>query len=570
MIVQELSQLQQQTQMDVLRAGAAGEARDPHWRRWLVLCAAALAIGCGLLIYAETMAFYWDEGFHVLAAQLIGRGSRPYLDFFFPQPPLNTYWNAAWMRVFGESWRVVHAAAAIATGTAVLFAADFVYRTFPFPAWRLAAGLTTVLCFGLNTLVVTYATVGQAYSLCLLLIVVAFRLALVASVRASALWAWAAGLASGAAAGCSLLTAPIGPVLLAGLLWHNQAGGRVRKSLAFIFGGSLPFVPVAWLALHDFQQVFFNIVEYHLFYRKVGWSEALPHGAEVMSSWFDSGQALLLIVLALCGLLFATSKDCPAARSREYYICAWLIGAQALWLCNIHPTFPQYFVFVVPFLAILAPAGLHGLVLRFDSTGRPLWPVLLIGAFIAFGLEKSLFEQRGNMTWRDVEAIAAKVNEVTESAAPLVADEFVYFASKRVPPRRLEHADVRKLPPALAARLGLISGEELESRVLAGQFATLETCNAEFTEKLGLKSLYHHSAQFEDCTVYWDVDRSHASPAAHPPNRMVGATDCSRGRCQRSRVDVFVARSATRRAPARFRPRTAIVRCAAGPPARHS
>ena len=91
MIVQELSQLQQQTQMDVLRAGAAGEARDPHWRRWLVLCAAALAIGCGLLIYAETMAFYWDEGFHVLAAQLIGRGSRPYLDFFFPQPPLNTY-----------------------------------------------------------------------------------------------------------------------------------------------------------------------------------------------------------------------------------------------------------------------------------------------------------------------------------------------------------------------------------------------------------------------------------------------------------------------------------------------
>jgi len=216
--------------------------------------------------------------------------------------------------------------------------------------------------------------------------------------------------------------------------------------------------------------------------------------------------------------LFATSKDCPAARRREYYICAWLIGAQALWLCNIHPTFPQYFVFVVPFLAILVPAGLHGLVLRFDSTGRPLWPVLLIGAFMAFGLEKSLFGQRSNMTWPDVEAIAAKVNEVTEPAAPLVADEFVYFASRRVPPRRLEHADVRKLPPALAARLGLISGEELESRVLAGQFATLETCNAEFTEKLGLKSLYHHSAQFEDCTVYWDVDRSHASPAAHPSN----------------------------------------------------
>ena len=520
MIVPELSQLQQQTQMDLLLAGTAGEARDLCWWRWLVLCAAALAIGCGLLIYAETMAFYWDEGFHLLAAQLINRGSRPYLDFFFPQPPLNAYWNAAWMRIFGESWRVAHVAAALATGTAVLLAADFVYRTFPFPAWRLAAGLTTALCFGLNTLVVIYGTVGQAYALCLLLIVAAFRLSLAACVRASALWAWAAGLASGAAAGCSLLTAPIGAVLLAGLLWNDQTSGRVRKSLAFVLGGSLAFVPVAWLALHDFQQVSFNVVEFHLFYRKVGWSEALPHDAEVMSSWFDSGQALLLIVLALCGLLFATSKDCPAARRREYYICACLIGAQALWLCNIHPTFPQYFVLVVPFLAVLAPAGLYGLVLRFDSTGRPLWPVFLVGAFMAFGLERSLFEQRGNMVWRDVEAMAAKVNEVTEPEAPVFADEFVYFASRRVPPRGLEHADASKLslPPALAARLGVIGGEELDSRVLAGQFATLETCDAEFIEKVGLKSLYRHSARFGDCTVYWDVDRSRASPAAHPPN----------------------------------------------------
>jgi hypothetical protein len=74
------------------------------------------------------------------------------------------------------------------------------------------------------------------------------------------------------------------------------------------------------------------------------------------------------------------------------------------------------------------------------------------------------------------------------------------------------------LPPALAARLGVIGGEELESRVLAGQFATLETCDAEFIEKVGLKSLYRHSARFGDCTVYWDVDRSRASPAARPPN----------------------------------------------------
>jgi hypothetical protein len=76
LIVPELSQLQQRKQIDIVLSGTAGEARDLYWRRWLVLCAAALATGSGLLAYAETMAFYWDEGFHVLAAQLISHGSR--------------------------------------------------------------------------------------------------------------------------------------------------------------------------------------------------------------------------------------------------------------------------------------------------------------------------------------------------------------------------------------------------------------------------------------------------------------------------------------------------------------
>ena len=63
-------------------------------------------VAAGLILYSQTYAFAWDEGFHLLAAQLIDAGKRPWLDFCFPQTPLNAYWNAGWMRVFGESWRV--------------------------------------------------------------------------------------------------------------------------------------------------------------------------------------------------------------------------------------------------------------------------------------------------------------------------------------------------------------------------------------------------------------------------------------------------------------------------------
>src|SRR5450432_3522278 len=50
------------------------------------------------LVYAETWAFTADEGYHMLAAQLMAAGRTPYIDFCFPQTPLNAYWNAGWMR----------------------------------------------------------------------------------------------------------------------------------------------------------------------------------------------------------------------------------------------------------------------------------------------------------------------------------------------------------------------------------------------------------------------------------------------------------------------------------------
>jgi hypothetical protein len=50
----------------------------------------------GLLAYSQTWCLAWDEGYHLVAAQMIVAGKRPYLDFCFPQTPLNAYWNAGW------------------------------------------------------------------------------------------------------------------------------------------------------------------------------------------------------------------------------------------------------------------------------------------------------------------------------------------------------------------------------------------------------------------------------------------------------------------------------------------
>ena len=124
-------------------------------------------IGATLAVYSQTLAFAWDEGFHLLAARLINAGRTPYIDFCFPQTPLNAWWNAAWMRVFGESWRTAHTVAAALTVAAVLLAAQYVLSRLPAGRWRVAGAAAAALLIGLNGAVFEFGAIGQAYAMSL-------------------------------------------------------------------------------------------------------------------------------------------------------------------------------------------------------------------------------------------------------------------------------------------------------------------------------------------------------------------------------------------------------------------
>ncbi len=112
---------------------------DRRKRRFsAALFAGVLAlISAGVLVYSQTMSFVWDEGFHLVAAQLIDAGKIPYVDFCFPQTPLNAYFNAGLMRVFGQNWHVTQVAAALIRDRR--HDSDGRFRTPPFPDTGLAA-----------------------------------------------------------------------------------------------------------------------------------------------------------------------------------------------------------------------------------------------------------------------------------------------------------------------------------------------------------------------------------------------------------------------------------------------
>ncbi len=499
--------------------------QPPPVYRWL---SGALALYfAGLVVYSQTIAYTGDEGFHFLTDQLIRAGLRPYLDFCYPQASLNNYWNALWMGVFGESWRAIHVITAVLAAAAILLMADFVFRRFPVASWRLAAALAMVTLVGLNQVVVEYGTLGQAYGMCLFATAAAFRCA-IAAVDGRRRWmALAAGFFAGVAAASSLLSLAAAPVLLAWIFFRNRQGSRWWKAAAVALGTAIPFAPTLWLFSKGPAQVWFNLVQYHVFFRKLYWSDTTRHDLEVVTQWIDCGQALLLGLLALGGVAFLVGRSqWPRALRSELYLCGWLSLGLMAELATAHPTFPRYFVLAVPFLGPLAAVGVYAAASRLLDSGRPLRPLVLLVVVNAIGLARSLYDRRDMQTWPNYEAMARKVLQVTPKGGAIWADEQMYFAARKRPSPGLEFGYSHKvtLPPAKMALLHIVSEEEVNRRVKSRAFSTVFTCDDDDINDLGLNSLYSHKVEMNDCTIFWGPAPPAGSTAIAEPKAALPGT----------------------------------------------
>ncbi len=475
----------------------------PLWIAAGVLLASAIG-------YSQTLAFAWDEGFHLLAAQIILRGKRPYLDFLFPQTPLYTYFNALAMKLFGESWRVVHAISAVALIGAAMLTADFVWKRLEDDSWKLAAALCALALVALNSTELWYCTIGQPYAFSLLLVVAAFRLAVhTVEERAASplLISAAAGLCAGAAADGTLLTAPFAPVLLI-WIWIESGADRWKRSAAFLAGIAPPFLPLAWLFAHGPRQAIFAVIQYHALFRQADWPNAGKQNLDVATSWMNNYEAVVLIGLACLGLTYIVKRsNWAGGKKREFHLCVWMIVAESAYLCIPRPTFGRYYLFVIPFLAIFASVGLYAIASLIGSLRMP-WrypAILAMVATVAF--VKYSVDDANDYSWRDLEKVARKVDAVTPAQAPLLADEQVYFLTRRMPPPGNEYMDSHKLdlPDAKAAAMHVISMPKLKQEVTEGRFATVAICNdKDKVDGLGLPGRYRQQAEESDCSIFWD------------------------------------------------------------------
>jgi len=149
------------------------------------------------------------------------------------------------------------------------------------------------------------------------------------------------------------------------------------------------------------------------------------------------------------------------------------------------------------------------------SEEKVAWPVSILAVLLILGLVRTLQDDAGSLTWADMEAVAAKVDQVTLSkAAPIFSSEHIYFLTHRPVPDGMEFQPALKLemPMPQAAPLHILPGPELLRRLKAGAFSTVSICDDDKIQEYGLAQLYAAKEEVGSCTVFWNFGGGRTQP----------------------------------------------------------
>jgi hypothetical protein len=473
------------------------------WQVQAVLFVAAIE----LVVYSQTVSFYNDEGFHLLAAWLVGDGKVPYRDFFYQHPPLFPFLYGAWMRLAGETWRSAHLLSAILTAATIWLVTSYVVSRQSVA--RTTLGILAALMFCSNRQLVLLGTVGHPYALCMLLSVLAFRLIVRGIETDARRLTWLAGVAAGGGVLSSFLIGPILPVLALWVLLQKRSAHRWAQLASFVAGSALWLVPLAWFFGQAPRATVFDLLEYHTFYRgpeyRVPRFSALMDGLLTLVQWAFSWERLLVTLLALMGIwLLVWRRTGERAQRAELGLAAGIAVALALFTSTPHPTFPAYFVVITPFLCILACHGVQSLEYERWTIRARARSLLLLAALLGVSVLKpasnAVHRAFGSMSyWNSMERVAEAVNGVAPHDASVYVPEAVYFVAHRLPPRGLEnrYAPALHLPSSLAASLNIVPQSQIDEWVRTGLFAAVWIEADELRkDPLALSGVYGRSIRF--------------------------------------------------------------------------
>jgi hypothetical protein len=395
-----------------------GTLKRPALIFW-VLAACLFAV---FLIRSQLYAYVGDESFHLLAAQLIKAGKKPYIDFFYQHTPLYIYLTAGLFRL-SETWRIAHAFSALSLAGSVVFACCYVRDCFTEEYARRAAVLLTLIFYGLNCYTLIFGATALPYGFCLFCSMAALYFS-----RASdrPLHPFVAGIFAGAAVASNLLTVPVIALIFIRILLRDR-----RRVFLFITGAIIICAPLLILFAQSPGAVSFNLVGYHLFDRPgFGWR----YNVRQLMFWFASIQSAMLIALAIPAIWLRFRRD------DDLRWCGLIAFTLIAFISCVKTVSAFYLLLAVPFLAILAAVGAVEIIHK-AAWKRKLAFSLLVALYIVglFAMKQVWRWQAPYTDYREIENIARLLQTHASDGDEIYAFEAVYFASHRLPPPTLEN-----------------------------------------------------------------------------------------------------------------------------------
>jgi len=138
-----------------------------HRRRLRAGVLGSLAMVFALAVSLSQWPLAFGDAYHLLAAQMVAAGRKPYLDFFVQQVPLYPLICGAWLRIFGTSWHVANLFSGLLICGSAAIVARIALRIYAEVEWGAKASIGAVLLFGLNLLVAQSGDDAQPYALCM-------------------------------------------------------------------------------------------------------------------------------------------------------------------------------------------------------------------------------------------------------------------------------------------------------------------------------------------------------------------------------------------------------------------
>lgn len=329
-------------------AHALAQARPrAHVTPWLWHAVVAAAATATLVPAAIWRYVDGDEGYYLLSSELVLDGALPYRDFMYTQMPLLPYLYGSWTAAAGDGWlaaRLLSVLFAVGLGV-VLF--HFALRRF---GRTLAIVGTTLYVF--SGLVFAWFPIVKTHAPAAFFLFAALALADRRAATARGAWI-AAGVLTALAADTRLLFAATVPAFVWAALRAGAAGRRLHALGPFAAGFALGISPALLFLVLDPGRFIFDNLGYHAFRSSEGLIGDFRQKGRVAANLLGIGTPdgavpqFLILLLAAAGAALALRRlGRPLPLS---LVIAALLGA-ASFLPT--PTYPQYFVTLVPFLVV--------------------------------------------------------------------------------------------------------------------------------------------------------------------------------------------------------------------------